>query len=183
MSRDETIVVDGPRVAAQILCRLPRDTRARLVESIRVINPQSAVQIESIIVSSLAVSVERSVSQPRFQKSALTSQTLKSKESSSSIVNVPDTKLQELLRDVSPQELAASLANAPRDAQEKVFSNISSTKQREVIDELRELPQVQASSHSSEVNGAKLNKNVDDVYSDDTPTPQQPTRRLRSRLA
>jgi hypothetical protein len=49
MSTKESIELDGQRAAAEILSRLPRSTCARLIESIRVINPQSAGRIELLV--------------------------------------------------------------------------------------------------------------------------------------
>jgi hypothetical protein len=49
MSKDPTVTIDGPKVAAAIITRLPRTAQARLVESIRVINPTSAIKIEAVI--------------------------------------------------------------------------------------------------------------------------------------
>lgn len=181
MSTDETIEVDGPRVAAEILCRLPRDTRARLVESIRTLNPQSAVRIESIIVQSLVSAASRPPTRTRQADAPTRTTTATPSKPIAAITTVPDSRLQEVLREVSPRELAVSLKHAPRDAQEKVLSNISSTKQHAVLEELQQLPPMRISD--VEAAQARLLKSVDDVYTDDTPAPAPPTRRLRSRLA
>jgi flagellar motor switch protein FliG len=181
MSTDETIEVDGPRAAAEILCRLPRDTRARLVESIRTLNPQSAVRIESIIVQSLASAASRPTT--RTRQADVPTRRVASMPSKpiAAITEIPDTKLQEVLREASPRELAVSLKHAPREAQEKVLSNISSTKQHAVLDELQQLPPMKLTD--VEAAQARLLKSVDDAYADDVPTPPSPPRRLRSRLA
>lgn len=182
MSTDETIDVDGPRAAAEILSRLPRETQSRLVASIRTLNPQSALKIESIIVQTLAGATQRTDSRtkavPATTRSAPTTPPSKDLRSLSEI---PDAKLQEVLRQVSPRELAVSLQHAPRQTQEKVLSNISSTKQQEVLDELTSLPPIRPSD--AEAAQARLLKSVDDVYAEDTPSDAPPVRRLRSRLA
>jgi flagellar motor switch protein FliG len=178
MSTDETIDVDGPRAAAEILCRLPRDTRARLVQSIRVLNPQSATKIESIIVQSLSSATVRSTVKPRQSQEPTRGTASKA---ITTITQISDTKLQEVLREVPARDLAVSLKNAPREAQEKVLSNISSTKQHAVLDELQQLPPMRLSD--VEAAQARLLKSVDDVYAEDAPAPPPPTRRLRSRLA
>lgn len=49
MSKDPTVTIDGAKVAAAIITRLPNATQTRLVESIRVLNPTSAIKIEAII--------------------------------------------------------------------------------------------------------------------------------------
>ncbi|MFN4896964.1 MAG: FliG C-terminal domain-containing protein [Pseudomonadota bacterium] len=178
MSKDKTIDVDGPRVAAQILSHLPRDTRTRLVESIRVLNPQSAVKIESIIIKALSPRAPRS-SSPQRESHEPTGST--NSTPISTITQISDTRLQEKLREVPARDLAVSLKNAPREAQEKVLSNISSTKQHAVLDELQQLPPMRVSD--VEAAQARLLKSVEDVYADDAPAPPPPTRRLRSRLA
>jgi flagellar motor switch protein FliG len=178
MSTDETIDVDGPRAAADILCRLPRDTRARLVKSIRALNPQSAIKIESIIVQSLSSATARSTTTRSPSQQAARGTPAKA---ITTITQISDTRLQEVLRKVPARDLAVSLKNAPRDAQEKVLSNISSSKQHSVLDELKQLPPMRVSD--VEAAQARLLKSVEDLYADDTPAPPPPTRRLRSRLA
>jgi flagellar motor switch protein FliG len=190
MSTDETIVVDGPRAAAEILSRLPRDARSRLVESIRTINPSCAVKIETIIIQSLSAPPSRSAA-PASPTKATATQALATEShtpnSSAShalaaISDLPDVKLQEVLRDVSTRELAVSLKNAPREAKEKVLSNISSSKQHAVLDELQQLPPMKL--RDVEAAQARLLKNIEDAYSDDSAEPPPPPpRRLRSRLA
>ncbi len=172
MSTDETIDVDGPRAAAAILSRLPREARSRLVESIRSLNPQSALKIESIIVQSLSPTTPR---EQRPHTAGAPSQVLQK------LSTLPDAKLQEVLREVSPRDLAVSLSQAPRDTQTKVLSNISSAKQQAVLDELKDLPAV--TSRDVEVGRAQVLKNVDDIYVSEAPADPPPPRRLRSRLA
>lgn len=180
MSKDETIDVNGPRVAAEILCRLPSATRAQLVESIRLVNPESAVQIESIIVQTLATAASRSPTrtlpapEPAEVRSAL-------EKPITAITQVPDSMLQAVLREVSPREVAVSLKHAPREAREKVLSNMSSAKQHAVLDELKQLPAMRVSD--VEAAQARLLKNIEDAYSSEAPTPPPPTRRLRGTLA
>jgi hypothetical protein len=64
MSRDRSININGLKIAAEILCRLPGETRERLVESIRDVSPGSALKIESIIVHELAPAPTRQESAP-----------------------------------------------------------------------------------------------------------------------
>jgi flagellar motor switch protein FliG len=189
MSTDETINVDGPRAAAQILARLPRETRSRLIESIRTINPKSAVTIESIIIETLSSSASRRSAGPS-ETQALPNQastrTLAEAPSTPShylaaISEFSDAKLQEVLRDVSPRELAVSLKNAPREAQEKLLSNISSSKQHAVLDELQQLPRMKL--RDIEAAQTRLLKNIEEAYSEDLPEAPLLPRRLRSRLA
>lgn len=193
MSTDETIDVDGPRAAAEILSRLPRETRSRLVESIRTINAASAVKIESIIIQTLSSSTSGSPSlrisatAAALNKSAQTQLATSAESSSttthslSALTELKDSKIQELLRDVAPRELAISLKNAPREAQEKLLYNISSSKQSAVLDELKQLPPMRL--RDVEAAQARLLKNIEGLYSDDAEEPAQAPRRLRSRLA
>lgn len=185
MSTEETIEVDGPRAAAEILCRLPHDTRSRLVRSIRTLNPASALKIESIIVQSLS-SVAAPPASSRTTQARLPEVTRAAKSPMPSsgitaITSIPDTQLQDALRQVPPRDLAISLSRAPRETQEKVLSNISSTKQRAVLDELKDLPTMKPAD--VEAAQARLLKDVEDAYSEDSTPPPPETRRLRSRLA
>jgi len=172
MSTDETIDVDGPRAAAAILSRLPREARSRLVESIRTLNPQSALKIESIIVQSLAPSATRGKDRSASESSSNVLQ---------SLTALPNAKLQEVLRQVSPRDLAVSLSHAPRQTQTKLVANISATKQQAVLDELQDLKSL--TPRDVEAARAQLLKNVDGAYAAEAPADPPPTRRLRSRLA
>jgi hypothetical protein len=161
------------------------------VESIRTINPSCAVKIETIIIQSLSAPPSRSAA-PALPTKATATQTSATQPQDTptpsathalaAISDLPDVKLQEVLRDVSARELAVSLKNAPREAKEKVLSNISSSKQHAVLDELQQLPPMKL--RDVEAAQARLLKNIEDVYSDDSAEPPPPPpRRLRSRLA
>jgi len=181
MSTDETIDVDGPRAAAEILCRLPREARSRLVQSIRSRSPQSALKIETIIVESLAAAAPRTKTRAKVAQVSESTSAQSSLQALQPLTALPDAKVQEVLREVSPRDLAVSLAHAPRQTQAKVLSNISSAKQQAVLNELKELPSL--TPRDVEAARTQVLKNVDDAYSAESPAAPPPTRRLRSRLA
>jgi flagellar motor switch protein FliG len=161
MSKDETIVVDGPRVAAQILNRLPGEARSRIVEAIRSAAPESAVRIEQILLNEL----KRPVDGPATSIAA--------------IAELSDKDIQKLLREVDSRDLVATLKAAPKEAQEKVLQNLSQSRQQQVVEEMHDLPT--PSAREIEAANTRILKKVDSLYGD-TQTPAQP-KRLRSRLA
>jgi flagellar motor switch protein FliG len=162
-SMDESIAVDGARVAAAILERLPSDTRDELVESIRVINPESALKIEAIMLSAaLPAPVKREVVPPI-----------------ASLTELSDQDVQRLLREVTPHDLAISLKTAPVEAKEKILDNLSEARQKQLLAEFSELPPM----HPEDVEAAqnRVMRKLSDIYPEQD-TPSEP-RRLRSRLA
>jgi hypothetical protein len=152
-------------------------------------NPSSAVKIESIIIKALSSPTPRASAGPSSIKSTPAHTAVRTPTEAPSapshslapITELADAKLQEVLRDVSARELAVSLKNAPSEAKEKVLSNISSSKQHAVLDELQQLPPMKL--RDVEAAQARLLKNIEDAYSDDSAEPPPPPRRLRSRLA
>jgi flagellar motor switch protein FliG len=155
-SMDESITVDGARIAAEILERLPSATREELVESIRVINPESALKIETVLVSNVNKA-------PAI----------------ATITTMADNDVQRLLREVTPHDLAISLKTAPVEAKEKILDNLSEARQRQLLEEFAELPPM----HPSDVEAAqnRVMRKLSDIYPEQG-TPSEP-RRLRSRLA
>jgi flagellar motor switch protein FliG len=161
MSKDETIVVDGPRVAAQILNRLPSEARSRIVEAIRSAAPESAVRIEQILLTEL----KRPVDGPATSIAAIT--------------ELSDREIQKVLREVDSRDLVATLQSAPKEAQEKVLQNLSQSRQQQLVEEMHDLPPLTA--REVEAANARILKKVDGLYQDPGASPQP--KRLRSRLA
>ena len=161
MSKDETLEINGPEVAAQILTRLPAEDRSRLVEQVRVASPEAAVRIETIIVTQQVAAAE------------------KARASFEQITQLRDRDIQRLLREVPPQEIAISLKTASPETKEKILSNVSETKQLQIEHDFQELPPM----HPSQVEAAqgRIMRRADEIYSDEAPA--QTPRRLRSRLA
>ncbi len=162
MSKDETIVVDGPRVAALILNRLPSEARSRLVEAIKLEAPESAVRIEQILLTEL----KRSSAGPATSIAAIT--------------ELSDKDIQKVLREVDSRDLAAALNAAPKEAQEKVLQNVSQSRREQITEEMDELPPM--SQKELEAANARILKKVDNLYPSSSSTTSQP-QRLRSRLA
>lgn len=162
MSKDETMVVDGPRVAAMILNRLPSEARARLVSAIRSVNPDSAVKIEQILLHEL----KRTVDTPASSLAA--------------IADMNDRDVQKLLREVDSRDLVLTLKSAPAEAQEKVMQNLSQSRQQQLLEEIHDLPQL--TSSEVEAANSRILKKIDSLYPGQNPVQPEP-KRLRSRLA
>lgn len=157
MSKDETIAVDGAKVAAQILSRFPAEERERIVESIRAESPEAAIKIEKIIVQHAPpVSLEQ-------------------------ITKLDDREVQRLLRQVAHNDVVISLKTAPAEVREKILSNVSETRQQQIAEDFHELPKMQVSD--VEAAQQRILRKLEELYPEtDQPAPA-PTRRLRSRLA
>jgi flagellar motor switch protein FliG len=162
MSKDETIAVDGPRVAAAILNQLPREARTRIVEAMRLEAPEAAQRIEHILLHELK------------GKAAGPSKSIEK------IIDLTDKDVQKMIRQVDSRDLAVTLSSAPKEAKEKVFKNLSESRKQQVIEEIYELPP--STPAEVEAANAKILKTIDDLYP--TGEIQQPEqKRLRSRLA
>lgn len=162
MSKDETVVIDGAKVAAQILNRLPSEARSRIVASIKSANPEAAVRIEQIMLQEL-----RGAS--RVEPSSL-----------NSLVDMSDRDVQRLMRQIDPRDIVMTLKSAPKEAQEKMLQNLSQSRKQEVLEELRDLPKV--SPQEIEAASARVVKTIDELYGAQPTTTLQPGR-IRSRLA
>jgi flagellar motor switch protein FliG len=165
MSKDETVVIDGPRVAAMLLNRLPTEARTRLVSAIRAANPESAVKIEEILVKEL-------MRAPAAQPTSL-----------ATIVDMDDRDVQKLLRQVDSRDLVATLASAPSQAQEKVLQNLSQSRQQQILEEIHDTKALSPSE--IEAANARILKKMDALYPGQNPDNHNnsQSKRLRSRLA
>ena len=161
MSKDETLHINGAEVAAQILNQLPAEERSRLVECVRVANPEAAVRIETIIVSHQVAAIE------------------KARTSIEKITKLRDQDVQQLLREVPAQDVAISLKTATPEVAEKILRNVSESKQRQIETSFKELPPMPSSL--VEAAQGRIMRKADEIYTEEAPA--QTPRRLRSRLA
>lgn len=175
MSKDDTIQIDGAAVAARILGKMPAADRKRIVESIRVLNPESAVKIETIIVAQALPPITKRP--PTSAKPSVPAK--KPARSISEVTSLSERDLQDILREVPQHDVVLALKNAAPEVQEKILSNLSGTRAAQVENELRELPSVQ--TEQVEAAQARIMRKADDIYSEESPNPAP--RRLRSRLA
>jgi flagellar motor switch protein FliG len=175
MSKDDTIQIDGAAVAARILGKMPASDRKRIVESIRVLNPESAVKIETIILAQALPAITKKTSSSA--KASIPAK--KPTRPISEVTAISDRDLQDLLREVPQHDVVLALKNAAPEVQEKILSNLSGTRAAQVETELRELPSVQV--EQVEAAQARIMRKADDIYSEESPNPAP--RRLRSRLA
>lgn len=155
MSKDETITVDGPRVAAQILNRFPPEERKHILEAIRLTNPAAAITIEQLC-------IEATQSTP-FQH----------------ITQLEDKKVQNLLRQVPHHDVVISLKKAPEEVRKKILQNLPETRQRQVQEDIQELPKMRVSDVEAAQN--RIMRKLEEIYPE-TNSPAKP-RRLQSRLA
>jgi flagellar motor switch protein FliG len=162
MSKDETEVIDGPRVAAMILNRLPSEARTRLVSALRAANPEAAVKIEQIMVHELAKAKETPA------------------PSLAALADMDDRDVQKLLRQVDSRDLVLTLKSAPVAAQEKVLQNLSQSRQQQVLEEIHDLERLSPSE--VEAANTRILKKIDSLYPGQNPSEPQ-RKRLRSRLA
>jgi flagellar motor switch protein FliG len=175
MSKDDTIQIDGAAAAARILGKMPAADRKRIVESIRVLNPESAVKIETIILAQALPPITKKTSTP----GRASTPAKKPARPITEVTSLSDRDLQDILREVPQQDVVLSLKNATPEVQEKILSNLSQTRALQVEAELRELPPV----HTEQVEAAqaRIMRKADDIYSEESPNPAP--RRLKSRLA
>lgn len=141
--------IDGPRVAAQILSHMPSEDRSRLVEAIREANPAMAARIEDNLFC--------------FE----------------TLAEVSDQAVQKLLREVPHQDVVISLKAAPAAVKEKIFSNMSESRQRLVEDDVESLPPMRASD--VEAAQRRILKRLEDLYPNTVNAPA--TKRSLPRLA
>jgi flagellar motor switch protein FliG len=175
MSKDETIQIDGAAVAARILGKMPAGDRKRIVESIRVLNPESAVQIETLILAQALPPITKKPS----GGARTTIPAKKPARPITEVTSISDRDLQDILREVPQHDLVLSLKNTSPEVQEKILSNLSETRALQVEVELRELPPIQADL--VEAAQARIMRTADRIYTEESQNP--PPRRLRSRLA
>jgi hypothetical protein len=138
MSRDRSLNINGLKIAAEILCRLPGETRERLVESIRDVNPGSALKIESIIVHELAPAPTRQEARSRQENAAESNTlpaTIKSSDATAdtTIPEVVDVEYEDLLPERIKQ-LEAAQARFPKNAEElyRARSSDQSSRRRRI---------------------------------------------------
>lgn len=162
MSKDETEVIDGPRVAAMILNRLPGEARARLVSALRAANPETAVKIEKIMIHEL----KKIADTPAPSLAAL--------------ADMDDRDVQKLLRQVDSRDLVLTLKSAPAQAQEKVLQNLSQSRQQQLLEEIHDLDSLSPSE--VEAANSRILGKIDSLYPGQNPS-EPPRKRLRSRLA
>jgi hypothetical protein len=146
MSTKESIELDGQRAAAEILSRLPSQTRTRLIESIRVINPRSALRLEL------------SVSDVILEQSA---RDLAPKKRSSELAKEPS---REPIR-----ELALSTENTRREPQAKATTEIIQTHQQTEI--TPPISRREVVAREIEATGAKVTKSLDAAYPEEDARP------------
>jgi flagellar motor switch protein FliG len=113
MSKDEQI--DGARIAALILSRMPAATQDRVVKALQRNNPTVAAKVEDTLYN--------------FDR----------------IAAVRSSTMQNLLRDVPHRDLVVSLKAVDEKTKEHIFENLSETKQRIVEEDYETLPPMKVS--------------------------------------
>jgi flagellar motor switch protein FliG len=113
MSQDEQI--DGARIAALILSRMPAATQERVVRAMKAHSPMVAARVEDTLYN--------------FDR----------------ITEVKDATVQDLLQEVPHRDLVVSLKAAGEEAKGKIFGNISDTKARMVEEDFASLPPMKVS--------------------------------------
>lgn len=104
-ARDEKI--DGPRVAARILNRMPPAKKKVLLERLAQTDPVSFQAISKDVVN--------------FED----------------IATITDVGIQRLIKEIPHNQLVIALKSAPDDVAEALFNNMSSTKRKLVIEDLQ----------------------------------------------
>ncbi len=107
MSKDEK--VDGPRIAAQILNRMPAEKRRALLERIRGADPRVFQSIQSNIVV--------------FED----------------IKDLTDQGLQRLIKEIDHRDLVYALKNAEAEVSACLLKNMSARKREMVLEDLKSL--------------------------------------------
>ena len=108
MSQDETI--DGSKIAALILSRMPADDQERLMSSLQSVAPSIAAKIEDSLYN--------------FER----------------IAQLNDLAVQELLKEVPHRDVVVSLKAAPETVKEKILENMSQSMQRLTQEDFSSLP-------------------------------------------
>lgn len=108
MDQDEP--VDGPRVAAEILKRMPSKDQARLVKAIEDSHPEIAKQIQENLFTF------------------------------NDIAELTTQGLQVLIREIDHRDLVISLKRASEKVKQALFSNMSERKRKMVEDDFAALP-------------------------------------------
>jgi|GEM_PF-1851438 len=166
MSGDKTVEVHGAEIAARILRHLSSDERTRIVKAIRATDPEAAVKIETIILA------QQPSSPPRRPKSSLPIE---------KITEITDSDLQNILRNVPHHDVLLSLKSASPEVKEKIFTNLSESRQEQIVRESNDLSGINPAV--VEAAQDRIMKRVEDIYQGSSPTRETPQRRLRSRLA
>jgi flagellar motor switch protein FliG len=117
MSKDDTIQIDGAAVAARILGKMPAADRKRIVESIRVLNPESAVKIETIILTQALPPITKKTSIPA--RASVPAK--KPARPIAEVTSLSDRDLQDILREVPQQDVVLSLKNATPEVQARIM--------------------------------------------------------------
>ena len=143
------LVIDGAAVAARIVGCLPVQEQERLVESVRELAPTIATKIETKMYN--------------FER----------------IGTLKKQKLQSLLQDVTPRDLAISLKNTGESVREAILDNVSETKLKMVQEDFSSLPpmkvdDVEAAQH-------RILKRLEELYPEESPMPV--ARSLKNRTA
>lgn len=110
MAEDES--VDGPKIAAEILNRMPSDARERILGSMRQQAPKVVEQVEDKMF--------------RFDQ----------------ILEVTAQGLQVLLQSITQSDLVLSLKTAAPEVKAVLLSNMTERRRNQILDELGSLPPV-----------------------------------------
>jgi flagellar motor switch protein FliG len=113
MSKDETI--DGAKIAALILSRMPSRDQERIMSSIQAANPTIAAKLEDSLFN--------------FDR----------------IAQLNDHAVQDLLKEIPHRDIVISLKAAGDQVKEKLLENMSESKQRLVQDDFSSLPPMRIS--------------------------------------
>ncbi len=113
MSKDETI--DGSKIAALILSRMPAKDQERIMSSIQAKSPSIAAKLEDSLFN--------------FER----------------IAQLNDLAVQDLLKEIPHRDIVISLKAAPERVKEKLLENMSESKQRMVEDDFSTLPPMRIS--------------------------------------
>jgi flagellar motor switch protein FliG len=142
MSRDEA--VDGAKIAALILSRMPLESQERLVKAMQAADPRIAAKVEDQLFN--------------FER----------------IAELKGQTVQSLLKEVPHRDLVVSLKAAGDKVKERLFQNMSETKQRLVEDDFSSLPPMRV----SDVQAAqrRILKKLEELYPEsDGGTKKRPT--------
>jgi flagellar motor switch protein FliG len=128
--------IDGAAVAALILSRLNTVDQDRLLRAIESTNPTAAAKLEEKIFD--------------FDR----------------IADLRDQKVQSLLQEIPPRDVAISLKVAGDKVREKIFENLPETKQRKIEEDINDLPPMKL----ADVQAAqrRILKKLDELYPEGT---------------
>lgn len=126
--------IDGAQIAALILSRMPAATQERVVKAMHASSPAIARKVEDTLYN--------------FDK----------------ISDIKSPTIQNLLQEVPHRDLVVSLKAAGEKTKEKIFDNLSETKQRMVEEDFESLPPMKV----SDVQAAqrRILKKLEELYPD-----------------